>query len=269
MDNFRIKMQMSGSPPQEERVLLKNFTNQLKALQRTLEEVDHIFVGPKKKSLTYTVVDLGLNSPINVTIEGQLIDPEIDYRENVHSLFFSGLDDIVSRGSAPKEFNLRVLQSIKEFTSTIGRGFSRVKLFKNGSEIDIAEPLGASIDKILGGDKWESGAINGMLEALNIHDNRNACVIYPEIGAKKINGFFSSSDFQKILEAVGKNVTVFGQIAYKERENFPYEIKIEDIEVLPDEDQLPTLSSFIGVAPNATGDLSTQEFIRNIRNEWK
>lgn len=42
-----------------------------------------------------------------------------------------------------------------------------------------------------------------------------------------------------------------------------------NLSIAINEDQLPTLSSFIGVAPNATGDLSTQEFIRNIRDEWK
>lgn len=103
-----------------------------------------------------------------------------------------------------------------------------------------------------------------MLEAVNIH-KKNTCVIYPQVGPKKINGVFSAADLLKIKDGIGRHVSVYGQLVFKERENYPHEIRIETIEIHPDDDELPTLTSFIGVAPDATGDIPTEDYIRKIR----
>lgn len=34
-------------------------------------------------------------------------------------------------------------------------------------------------------------------------------------------------------------------------------------------DELPDWDDLRGIAPNATGDLSSEEFIRNLRSEWR
>lgn len=44
--------------------------------------------------------------------------------------------------------------------------------------------------------------------------------------------------------------------------------KESGLEYLTDDD-LPTLTSLQGIAPNATGGLSSEEFVRNLRDEWE
>ena len=38
--------------------------------------------------------------------------------------------------------------------------------------------------------------------------------------------------------------------------------------VFPPASTLPSLRDLYGIAPNATGDLTTEEFVRQLRDEW-
>ena len=41
-----------------------------------------------------------------------------------------------------------------------------------------------------------------------------------------------------------------------------------DIEIYPDEKELPSLFDLCGIAPNASNNLSSEDFIREMRDEW-
>ena len=111
-------------------------------------------------------------------------------------------------------------------------------------------------------------SVTGMLEMLDIHTNQFR--IYPIVGAKKIDCYFSDDDLQqKVIAAINRYVNVEGEFKYKKFAKFPYAAKITDIEIYPNEKELPTLFDLYGVAPNATGNLSSESFVRkNRNNEW-
>ena len=41
-----------------------------------------------------------------------------------------------------------------------------------------------------------------------------------------------------------------------------------EAEVLPPTEQLPTLSDLFGIAPGATGEKSSEQFVRELRDSW-
>ena len=57
-----------------------------------------------------------------------------------------------------------------------------------------------------------------------------------------------------------------GTLRYKQNEVFPYQIDVEKIEIHPPEEELPTLASLRGIAPDMTGSLDSVEFVRKLRN---
>lgn len=55
---------------------------------------------------------------------------------------------------------------------------------------------------------------------------------------------------------------------HKSRSAKPYEMDVEEIEIHPSEQNLPTMSELRGVAPDALEGQTTEEFLWDIRNEW-
>ena len=41
-----------------------------------------------------------------------------------------------------------------------------------------------------------------------------------------------------------------------------------EVEVLPPTEQLPTLHDLFGIAPGATGEKSSEQFVRELRDSW-
>ena len=109
-----------------------------------------------------------------------------------------------------------------------------------------------------------------MLETINIHGNENRIIIYPIIGAKSVDGYFPVEIKDDIIFCIGKYVEVFGEIIYNTPASaHPKSIKIDHIQVLYDgnENDLPSLKDLKGIAPDITGNLKSEEFVRKLRNE--
>lgn len=71
------------------------------------------------------------------------------------------------------------------------------------------------------------------------------------------------------LFAVGRRVEVFGTLKYRRGASFPYQIDVTNIEAFPPEDELPDWNDLRGRAPGATGALSSEAFVRELRNGWE
>jgi hypothetical protein len=60
-------------------------------------------------------------------------------------------------------------------------------------------------------------------------------------------------------------VTVWGKIKYKTWDKFPYAIMADDIEV--HDEPRTVFGALKGIAPNATGDLSSTDYLNALRDE--
>lgn len=100
-------------------------------------------------------------------------------------------------------------------------------------------------------------SVNGFLRLEN-----QIIFLYPIIDGEKIS--CHSSDIflrTKLLEGIDRYVNIEGEFDYHNS------VQVTDIEIYPNEEELPTLFDLRGVAPNATGNLSSEDFVRKNRNE--
>jgi len=123
-------------------------------------------------------------------------------------------------------------------------------------------PVSAHNDEVI------ESALNGTLEILNINKNNNLFNLYPIIGAQQIICDFPSTLLHKAIMAMDHYVNVIGQYQYQSGHPYPYYVQVTDIEIYPDENELPSLFDLQGIAPNATNGLSSEDFVRGIRDEW-
>ena len=114
-----------------------------------------------------------------------------------------------------------------------------------------------------------TSTIDGKLEQINIHNNANTFRIYPSLpGASSVNCKFPQELLEHVQGALGSFVSVSGECLYRPDSAFPYKIKIQEMHILPPTSELPSLSELRGIAPEATGGKSSEQFVRELRDSW-
>ena len=109
------------------------------------------------------------------------------------------------------------------------------------------------------------GSVSGTLESINIHAGTNKFTIYPLAGQPRVVCHFPESKMAEAIDGINRHVCVTGTLRFRPKDLTPFEIDVQEIEVYPPDDELPSLNSLRGVAPNATGGIDSVAFVQKIR----
>lgn len=267
MTGEKIIIQLEGSNEDQGHLRLNELIKQLELVASALKHTEQTLSKNDERSIYYRVVDLTHNSPVTCVLEAVSNNPEnkSDIATRVISNFLRNLRQINSKGKVPSRVDTTALESYKELGSLLDKNVSRIKISNSNVDIHIDKTFHDKVENIIGPDEISKGSLTGSVEWINIH-NSNTFNIYPIVGAKKVKCTFSKDLKEQVISALDKYVRVYGDLRYKSRDNFPYALTVEEINILPDENELPTLYDLRGIAPFATGTLTSQEFVDSIRD---
>ena len=111
--------------------------------------------------------------------------------------------------------------------------------------------------------------IDGRLEQINIHNNVNTFRIYASSPASySVNCGFPPNLLETVQNSLGAFVSVSGECLYRPDAPFPYKINVQEMRMLPPSEELPILSDLYGIAPGSTGGMSSERFVRELRDAW-
>ena len=208
-----------------------------------------------------SIVGLSINSPITVMFG----EPE-----NVGGIlggFYDGLAEVTETKEAPLHWSRAIIDEVSTILKPIGKGIAKYEVACGDDKLLLDISYKAKFAEIIKADQVSDGTIDGMLEAVNIHGGKNVLTLYPEVGQTKVSCHFPDEKLDAIKKFIGKYVEIHGRLKHKWREKYPHEVRVEHIEVI-DEDNLPSFSDLMGLAPNATHGLPSEDFIASIRSEW-
>lgn len=268
--NRRVSLRLRGLDQDEGDVRFDDFITQLNYLKKALVETQKLY---SDKDIAYfKVVDLRHNSPAQIVLEAVPVKMEYERETSIIvEKFFQSITEI-DMGEYPENFTYETFEAYKDLTRLKeSKRFTEIALSENGGSLKVLEGLSYHIEQIMGLDEFEIGSYTGMLEYINLHGNQNVFNLYPtNLKLPKLKCIFPQRLRGVAISAVGQRVKVFGQKKFKPKlkNSVPYEMRVDEIEVYPPDDELPKLSDLRGIAPNATGELSSEEFIRGLRNEW-
>ena len=263
--DYMITLTMQGLRDDDDCVRLPVFVSQLQILTRILGKIDRRVSGSRTNH--FRIVELSQQSPASVMLEVRKDDQNIDTRGLLVNKFSRTVVD-VSLG-ALEILDRPLLQDFRNLALPVGEKISAASLKADGNVVDLTEEFAKTIELSLAGDEWASGSIEGVLEQINIHDRANVFGLYPEIGPSRVQCYFGSSLIDKAISAVGERVSVSGTLKYKPDENFPYSVDVDDIDIYPRDDELPTFDDLRGIAPDATGEELSEDFIAVRRDGWQ
>lgn len=259
MANKNLKITVVSRSGEGDKVLLRDIAEELSAAQKALSGLDHLISKKRSATMDFIVDAIHYSSPASFEILPVAIEPEHDYTTPVKNKFISALAAI-KRGKIPEDLRYEDIQAFKD----MGR-FNRLFVEYEATVVDIEPGLQNQIDEILGEGEVVRGQVSGRLESINLHGTKEFR-IYPISGPKVLVCRFTDAEIKEQAKmAVERYITVTGDLSYKPRADFPHQCTVTNIEVHPPDNELPSFFDLKGIAPNATGGLSSEEYIRRIR----
>jgi hypothetical protein len=268
-DDDRITLIIEGLPEDEGQVRLGAFMSQLQNLNATISKLDREN-NDGKAATYYRIVELSYNSPVRVVLEPHslpkhsYIGPAIlDSLVRLTTALEDGTEDDLSHVDAD------LLEDIRGLTRPVGKSVKSSSLVFRDRTFDLSEKITGKVDVALAVDEECEGSVIGMLEQINLHHDANVFHIYPEIGPRKLRCYFRPSLHDEAVFAVGKRVEVSGTLSYRTGASFPHQVWVNGIEAFPPESDLPDWEDLRGRAPDVTGDLSSEAYVRELRSGWR
>jgi hypothetical protein len=260
----RITLILEGVPEAEGRIRLNTFLTELQRLSAALSKVSRE-TGEGKPATVFNVEELSYNSPMRVVVAPA---PGSEYIASIVLQRFEAVADAVTTGKSLDSYDAELLEDLRALAKPVGQQLKYATLLVNNVQYEMNDAVTKRIDTALEVDEECIGFIEGRLEQINIHEGANTFHIYPEVGPRKVACHFPSALLDDAIFAVGRRVEVSGTMKYRQGASFPHAVAVTAIDSFPPDDELPDWEDLRGRAPDATGSLSSEAFVRELRDAW-
>jgi hypothetical protein len=257
-----------GSQAEGDTLRLDDFLEELETIRTALRETERLLSG-KDPTLYFKIARLEKKSPALVMLEA-VSNAEDEralpqFANHVVRSFTTNLRLISKKRRLPINIDMPALESYRELTTPTEKHQMEVQIKTGNHSVLINRHFKTVLESVIGKDEISYGSFSGRIEAINLH-RTNRFWLYPIVGPSRIIGRFSTKDRKRFTAAVDKYVTVYGRLRYKTWDKHPYAIWANEIEI--HDSDAPKLTDLRGIAPDATGELGTQEYIDRLRHEW-
>ena len=271
MADYKIELAVEGMPRDNGQVHLDAFVDELKRLHSVLAKLDNTTSGGKR-NCHFAIIGLSYTNPTETVIEPR-VNPHgltrgIDNRAEICSQFY-GLIEAVKQNEIPSNVNYALLGDIKALASPVGVRFKTARIKINENTHDLTEHLAKQIDVHLTEQEECYSTVEGMLEKINLHNGANAFTVYPDVGPARISCNFAPELIDEAISAIRRRVAISGTAKFRKKSTYPHHVDVNHIKIYGLENELPTFNDLRGRAPDATGNLSSEEFIADLRNGWQ
>jgi hypothetical protein len=265
MQRKTITITFEGHPSEDGNVRLGDFVGRLSSFSAAIVRADRLVSGSHNPTFYFRIVDLKHRSPATITIEAYPKDPNIDFRGQSFGEVLSIMQQ-VKENRLQKPIDYDLLEHIRQFVVPVGVSLASLEIISEGYDVQVTKEFKARMDLEMAPENTHVGFIRGALEYINIHGGKKVFKIYPEIGPSRVTCYFPNELKEAAIGAVGQFIEVHGIIHYKAVSTFPHQIDVKKLEVLPDEEELPSIFDLKGIAPGLTGGLSSEEFAQGLKD---
>lgn len=267
IEDERITLVIEGLLEDEGHVRFAAFLAELQKFSVTINRLDR-GANEGKAASYFRITELSYQSPVRVVLEPQPMEKGTPTAYRI----IEGLGRITAALNSDDDLSgvdADLLEDFRGLARPVGKTVKAATILFDKGQLDLTPRIAQRIDKALAAAEECDGALEGMLEQINIHSGANTFHIYPDVGPQKVTCRFPGRIYDDAVSAVGRRVEVFGTLRYRARANFPHKIAVREIEAYPPEADLPDWDDLRGRAPEVTGSLTSEEFVRRLRDGWR
>lgn len=267
MADNHITLILEGVQRDDRHVRFEVFLQELQRLKSVLSRLDSISTKGQRNS-HFAVVGLSHSSPACVELEHRPNRGRPDVSGFIYSTFEKIYGSIESN-QITDDIDFKLLTDFKRLADPVGSTLNSAIIKINGSEFPLTEAIAKNIQIHMSEYEECPGSIEGMLEKINVHEEANIFTVYPDVGPASVACHFPKELLDKAFAAGKRKVSVSGVLRYRKTAPFPHQVAVETIDIYPDAEQLATFQDLFGIAPYATGQLSSEDFIKELRCGWQ
>ncbi len=262
-----VRITLEGLPGDDGHVHVQTLIHELVTVSSAIRQTEAYVTGERAAPSFYLrVVNLSHSGPATVELEAVPLDPKVDRCRDVIDRFKGYVRAAATGEIKQTGIGSHLMETIREIASPVGERLARLEVLVSDERIDVTREVAALIDSVLASEEECIGFLRGMLEYINVHADQNVFRIYPDTGPSKVKCTFMPNLREQALAAVGHYVEVRGRMVFRTVDFHPYAVAVNEIEILPDDDQLPDFLDIQGIAPDLTRGQPIVEFLRSIRN---
>jgi small nuclear ribonucleoprotein (snRNP)-like protein len=171
------------------------------------------------------------------------------------------------------ELAFPVLAAYRELGSVNARAGIKSRLFANGTRaahsVSIEPRLNERLKIALADDQILIGDVEGYLQYINLHSDKNTMRIYPEGGLNipYVTCKFSRSLIEEAARSVNQYVVVTGEMRFRPNANHPYHVHAKLIETIDRDVALRPFEETRGIAKDHLSG-SVDDYISEVRRGW-
>lgn len=259
-----IGFRLEGTVQDGGRVRFPDLIEFLQRLRAALKRVEGTITDSDRSTVYYRIVEMEVSSAA-IVLEGVSEGLEPDSIAEILDRVDTSLSTVIDGHPPPPWLDRELLDSLKGLTGPLRRHVRSISILRPQRNFTLDRTFERNVERILGDDLTALGSVSGFLDAINVHGVRHFH-IYPLIGPTKILCVFSEELLPEVRRGLKRHLMVSGVLRYKMNEAFPHQVDVEAIEVMPPAEELPTLRSLRGLAPDATGSLDSVTFVRQLRD---
>lgn len=158
-----------------------------------------------------------------------------------------GIKTLSERPARPEYFNDQALREAKALANLVNDDLPRIAVLNGAAEVNATRQLMTHVDQVIGEGRDSIGAIEGKLQALNIHEKPPRFAIFDLLTDERVECYFGTNvELEEVLRGVGRRVAVSGIIKTRgtgER----FSIDVRGLRVFPPESELPTPDDVRGI----------------------
>ncbi len=259
----RLRLKIEGRPKQ---LTMDSFSDVIKQSRLILRELDRAVTREKRGTLEWVVSELGVSS-LYIEAESRVVRGEEDFAEQIASKFVEGISKICQDVATPPLFSVDSVNGLLRIVRILKRSGDQ---FLNVSLPDLEKRALLMADSeprlvaLRGVSRKVLGAVEGRLELVSIHRPYRRFNVYHSITDKAIKCTLPEEMEQTVIQSLGKRVAVSGTVAYNTLGE-PLNVEVSRIRPLSEREALPSIDDVLGIAPDFTGDLSTEDYLRSLR----
>ncbi len=224
----------------------EKFFQAQKQLAKLLHEVDRAIANNKRPAVDWIIAKVHGGS-VHLTLEGvpkEKVEPS--HIAEVLEVVEKGIATIVERPERPPYFSDKALESTKALAKLVEKEFFAIQLSVNSQRTELNQHIVVNVDEIIGGKYKSFGTVEGILKAIDV-SRRPFFRVYDLLTNRSVSCYFQKHSLDDIKDALEKRVAISGLITSRE-DGEKISIQVEEINVFPNENELPTIEEMIGIA---------------------
>ena len=246
-------------------ITLTGFLAQIQDHLRLLQEYDVAISHETRATLEWLITDVSTGSLI-VDTESRSTLLDKDYGLDVTEACFTGWERIEHEGSSPPYLSEEGMNAARRIVARIGKeGMTGVAISSPDRRVTITSRAAENLDQLLPAKDESLGSAEGTLETVSIHRGVRF-MIYHSRTKKAIRcDIPQDSDLlEQAKKALGSRVLVAGLVHTNARGE-TVRVSAETLRILRETPALPSITSLGGKYADLTGDLTTEEYVRSLR----